>query len=363
MFPLAVTLLNLLTWKRPRPKMESAPGRVSVLIPARNEELRLGALLASIVGSPAVMEVLVYDDQSSDGTADLVRHWATKDTRVRLLSGGPLPRGWVGKPHACQRLFEAARGEHLLFVDADVVLESGAIAALSDVLDRGSRVVTAVPRQEAVGFAERLMIPLLVMTYTSWLPLRLVDLTHNTWFVAANGQLLALRRADCALLGGFEEVRSEIVDDVAYCRWAKRRRLRVSFVDGSRLGSCRMYRSAHELWRGFSKNIFDGLGSSRLLLVLVLGLHLALWVMPYVAVGWGLAVDADWLRPGLVGVACCVALRGILVARFGQPLSGVLWHPVAVLGLCALALNSYVWHERGRIEWAGRAYGPRRARA
>ncbi|HSC89640.1 MAG TPA: glycosyltransferase [Polyangiaceae bacterium] len=359
--PLAITLLNLATWKRPRP-CESEGRRVSVLIPARNEAPRIARVLESVLASRDVLEVLVYDDQSSDATATLVGRFAQADERVKLLSGRALPDGWIGKPHACQRLFEAARGELLVFVDADVTLEKGAFGALVALLDQGAGVVTAVPRQVAESFAERLIMPLLVLTYTSWLPLRLVDLSRNSSFLAANGQLLALRRRDCASLGGFERVRGEIVDDVAYCRLAKRRGLRVAFVDGCRLASCRMYRSWDEIWRGFSKNIFAGVGSSRILLTFVLLLHLGAWVWPYVGMLLSLA-HPQLLLPSVTGVGACLAVRAALVWRFEQPVEGMLLHPVAVALLCALALNSYLWHERGRIEWAGRAYDPRGVRA
>src|SRR5690606_29172545 len=136
-------------------------------------------------------------------------------------------------------------------------------------LDR-AEVVTGVPEQRMETFVERLVMPLLVMTYTSWLPLTLVTASRDERLVAANGQLLALRRAHLEALGGFSTVAHEIVDDVAFCRLAKRRGQRVIFADGSRMARCRMYESAGALWRGFSKNVYEGLGSPLTLLVAVM---------------------------------------------------------------------------------------------
>lgn len=351
---LAVTLLNLATW--PRGRRVGTPGAMSVLIPARNEEATIEAAVRAALANP-VAEVVVCDDASTDATPSILARLAREDSRVRVLQAPALPAGWVGKVHACHVLAGAARGEVLLFVDADVTLApdgAGRVAALLS--DHQADVLTAFPAQVLGSAVERLMLPLLSVTYTSWLPLRLVSWTRDPRFLAANGQVLAIRREALEGLGGFAAIRAEIVDDMALCRRAKTAGLRVVFADGAALASCRMYRSARELWDGFSKNLFEGLGDRLTVLAGVVGLYLWAFVLPYV----GLVAGVEGAQ---MGVLANLALRASLAVRYGHPLWSVVAHPIAVLGLVGIAARSVGWWARGRIEWRGRTYAPRAGRA
>lgn len=357
---LGMTVLNLVTWPRGRPG-GVASGRVSVLIPARNEERNIGACVRSVLASRhPVHEVLVYDDGSTDGTRAVLDGIA--DPRLRVLDGVPLPAGWVGKPHACHRLAEAATGDQLLFLDADVVLAPDGIERLAEVTGRwGAGLAFAVPRQLTGSPVEHLVLPLLHLTYTSWLWLPLIPLSSRASLLAANGQVVWVGREALARLGGFAAVRTDVVDDMALGRAAKRAGLRVLFVDGAEVASCRMYQSAAEVWRGFSKNVYEGLGSP-LGLGVAIGLYLATFVAPF-----GLAAAAllepAWAWPAAVGVGANLAQRLLLAVRYRHHPLSVLLHPVAVLGLVAIALNSWRWTRSGAVSWAGRTYPERAARA
>lgn len=359
--PLGLTLFNLLTWPKGR-RRARYPGVVSVLIPARDEEASIGPVVDAVLAQDhPLLELIVYDDGSTDLTPDLLAARAG-DPRLKVVEGRGLPEGWVGKPHACHQLSRYARGDLLIFVDADVVLDPGALSRIVGLMqDYEANVLTAVPAQQTGSLMERLVLPLLHLTYTAWLPLVMVHRTHDPRFLAANGQILAVQRHTYQAIGGFEAVGAEVVDDMAFCRNAKRARRRVLFVDGSSLGRCRMYGSATEVWKGFSKNLYEGLGESPLLLGLVLSLYSAAFVLPY------LALLASPLIPGLfapaaVAVGLNLVLRLALAARFRHSLLGVLLHPVAVLLLLAIAINSFVWARRGAIEWAGRTYAVRSKR-
>jgi len=370
LLPLSLTVFNLLTW--PRRGRGSQPGRyddrVSVLVPARNEEATIEACIRAIASSEhPVHEIVVCDDQSTDATPEILQRLGRQIPHLRVIRGRPLPDGWVGKPHACHQLASVATGDVLIFVDADTLLAPSAVERVLSFMHppdgrRRASVVTAVPRQLTGTFIERLVMPLLVMTYTSWLPLLLVSASQDPRFVAANGQLLAVRRDAYHRLGGFAAVAHEIVDDVAFCRHAKERGERVVFADGTAMARCRMYASAKGLWEGFSKNIYEGIGGTPWALALVVALHLAFFVAPYVGVMLALGGMTELLWPSLVGVAANVALRGVLALRFDQPLEGLLLHPISVLTLCAIAFNSALWSARGRLTWAGRSYRGRSER-
>lgn len=347
LLPLTLTILNLLTWTRGRPH-RAAP-RISVLIPARNEAGRIGACLEAVRRSElSPAEILVYDDHSTDTTAAIVAAHAADDSRVRLLTGGPLPTGWVGKPHACSRLAEAATGEWLVYLDADVELAPEGLGRVASLLS-GAAVVTAVPRQKTGSFLEHLVLPLLHVTYLSWLPLLLVEWSQDPRFTAANGQILGIRANALREIGGFAAVKGAVVDDMALCRLAKARGWRVCFADGFLMGSCRMYQSAQETWEGFSKNLHLGVGSI-IGTVVVIGLYLGIFLLPLVASPfWPIAA---------VGATAVVLQRLLIAWRYRQHPLGVLLHPVAILIFVGIALNSLRWVLRRDVRWRGRSYDP-----
>lgn len=356
-----ITLFNLMTWPRGRAG-GSFDEAVSVLIPARNEADTIDATLRSVVESDAdIGEILVYDDRSTDGTRQRVEAWAERDERVRVIEGSPLPEGWVGKPHACHRLTREASGDVLVFLDADTRILPGGFGRLADLMARWPDIglFSAVPRQQTVHFAERLVIPLLHLTYTSWLPLSLVWRTDDPRLLAANGQVMAARRASLEAVGGFASVRGAVVDDMALCRRFKQAGEGVLFADGFEMATCRMYRSGSQIWEGFSKNLYEGIGGHPLGLLGVVALYLVAFVLPYAllllaALG---TLDAPvWWSAAVCGVGLNLLLRAVLAWRFRQPAEGILLHPLAVLALVVIAVNSWLWSTNDSIQWAGRTY-------
>lgn len=360
-FALGMTLLNLVTW--PRRGLERGASQpqasVSVLIPARDEAHTIEACLRSVLASTLqATEVLVYDDGSTDGTAQCVRRVQCEHPRVRLISGRDLPSGWVGKPHACHRLAEQAQGSYYLFIDADTRLAPRAIEEIVTMHARyGADVLTAVPRQRMDSFAERLVMPLLHLTYTSWFPLVLTYLSRDPRFLAANGQLLSVRSEAYSSMSGFAAVRDEVVDDMAFCRRAKERGLKVVFADGHHLSTCRMYDGMAGIWSGFSKNLYLGLGAQPLALLTVVLLYLATFVAPWAALGAGLWGAEQWLLPGLIAVGANIVQRLAHILRHAHPLSGFILTPLAALVFVAIAINSWRWTRNGTVRWRGRSYG------
>jgi chlorobactene glucosyltransferase len=362
--PLAIALFNAATWRRLSPS-HASNATVSVLIPARNEERRIAQAVLSALrnvnqnGKPNVEEVLVYDDDSSDGTAQIVTALGEEDPRVRLIRGPTLPSGWAGKTHACEQLRTNATSEFLVFMDADVRLEPTGIAALVSALEgpTAPELLTAVPRQVTHTFAERSVVSFLLVTYLSWLPLRLIETSPNPSFVAANGQLVVAQRESLEQIGGFSGVRGALVEDMALVTHAKKKGHRVGFADATLTARCRMYESLSEVWRGFSKNIAPGLGGSLGAIALVTTLYGLCFVWPYWVLGSGLLERAEEkVVLGGLGVLCNVALRLLTALRYRSPPEQILLHPLSALIVIAIAWNSWLWTIRRKIQWAGRTY-------
>ena len=375
LLPFSLVLFNALFWTRGRAlpaAARAAPRGVSVLIPARDEAANIERTVraADAVRGP-VTEILVYDDCSTDGTSDVLARLQAELPRLRVVRGDGLPAGWVGKPYALHRLSALARGELLLNIDADVTLREDGLLLLLSLLGSpeevpgglGAALVTAVPRQRTGSFVEKMMMPLLHLSYVAWLPMPLIYRTRDPRVLAANGQLLLVRRSALEAVGGWARVQAELVDDMALCRAVKASGQRVVFADGDQMADCRMYGDAASLWRGFSKNFYEGVGGHPLALIVVLALHLLLFVAPYLALLLAVLLGAGGLAAAAAaGVLVNLSLRLIMALRYRHSLLSVLLHPIAVLLMMGVLINSFRWSRRGEIRWRGRSYAARSQR-
>lgn len=320
--------------------------RVSLLLPLRDEAHRLQPCVHSLLQQQHLrdVELLVLDDCSHDETAAAVQRL----TGRAPLPGRPLPDGWLGKPHACQQLADAATGSALVFVDADVVLQPEAVARAVTLLRKEKLgFVSPYPRQLAMSVAERLMQPLLQWSWLTFLPLRLAESSGRASLCAANGQFLAVDAASYRSSGGHAAVRGAVVEDIALARVLRAGGARGGFVDGSGVATCRMYDGAADLADGYGKSLWAAFGSPGGALA-VCTLLLGLYVVPPAAALRG-------SRLGLAGYLAAVAGRVVTGRRTGsQVLPDAFAHPLSVLALVALTARSLQQHAAGRLQWKGR---------
>ena len=349
--PGALFWANLPRFRR-LPAAVQAGGSISVLIPARNEEANIAGVLDSVLASTMVeLEVLVLDDGSTDRTAELVRAYAARDSRVRLLTGAALPPGWCGKNFACQQLADAARYPLLLFLDADVRLaQPETLARLAALLAASpAALISGLPRQLTGSWLERLIVPLIHFILLGFLPFRRMQCTTDPKSAAGCGQLVAVRRAAYEQAGGHAAVKGCIHDAMALTRKFRTAGFRTDMLDLTDAASCRMYTSAAGVWNGFAKNAHEGLGAPALIGPMTV-LLLAGQVLPFVLLA---------VAPGPLAVAAVVLawlprfMAGIL---FLQSLLGALLHPLAILLLVVNQWHGLLRHLAGRpFAWKGRA--------
>ncbi len=335
---LGVAILNLYAFpvlhRQPRP---AGVGRVSILVPARNEASTLPLTLPALLAQGAD-EVLVLDDHSDDGTADVARALG-----ARVLTGEALPPGWHGKPWACQQLARAACGDVLVFTDADVFWQPGTLdALLAERARTGAELLTVWPRQRTGTWGERLLVPMIDDLLLSGLPHPFVRLPFAP-MAAGNGQLMLFERDAYTHVGGHALVRGEVLEDVRFAVRFKARGGRLGIALGGDLLGVRMYSSYGEAVRGFGKSVLDVHGRSRWLMLLTGALHVAAYSAPWFA-GRPLLIGLGLLGPLLV--------RAKTGRTRPRDLAEVALTPLLPLA----ALPVYLMALRGRYTWKGRTY-------
>lgn len=343
---------NVLLFPRLRRLRPTESPFVSVLIPARNESVVIGETVRCLLAqSYTNFELIVLDDNSTDGTASAACAAAQGDSRLRVLSGAPLPEGWSGKNWACHQLSRAARGEWLLFTDADVRWQSEALESLVAHMARTrADLLTVWSTQVTQTWAERLVVPLMTFAILAYLPIIMVHYSRWMIFAAANGQVMLFRHAAYHKIGGHAAVRNRVVEDVTLARRVKAAGLRLRMFDGNGLISCRMYQGWSAVRDGFAKNILAGHGDSVPFLLISTVLHWLAYVAPFV---WLLLSGLALLPLSLC--AGVIVLRMLTAAASRQRLLDAFLMPLSVVLMTRIAAQALYWRLRyGGVQWKGR---------
>lgn len=360
-----IASLNALTF--PRLRRAPAPARapfVSILIPARNEAPVIAETVRSLLKQTYPwFEILLLDDQSDDGTGEIAQRAAGGDARLQVIAGENLLAGWLGKNWACHQLSQRARGEILIFTDADVRWSAGALEALISLMERErADLLTVWPTQTTITMSERLVVPLMALVVLGYLPALAVHHLPFASLAAANGQCLAFRRKAYAAVGGHVGVRGEIVEDVQLARRIKRRGLRLRMADGAGLIGCRMYRNWRDVRRGYAKNILAGYGGRASLLLIATLFHWLIFLVPplWMLVGWvdpafPRALPAPYPVWPLLLTALGILIRALTASTTRQRVRDALLMPISVLLMTLIAGQALWWQWRhGGPQWKGR---------
>jgi glycosyltransferase involved in cell wall biosynthesis len=329
-------------WLRRRAARPVAPTSfpsVTVIIPARNEEANLQRLLPTLLAQryPA-LDVLVYDDGSEDDTSGMVRRLG--HGRVRLLRGEGPPPGWVGKVHALAEAGAQARGDVIVFLDADAELLHP--DALSRLVARftalpGEAVLSGIPHLVGGGTLLVSAIPYLFLTA---LPLPLVPRLRRPLFSALNGMFWMIPRATYERLQPHHRHPDEVLEDLVIGRYLMRQGVIVWMEDLQDDLAVHMYGSLGEAWRGLRKNVYLAMGGTPLLVVPFFALYVLAYFVPLVLWPWFLL--------------SLFVLKGLADRVARQPLRATLLAPLTFVLLAALCVDSAVSHWTGTARWKGR---------
>jgi cellulose synthase/poly-beta-1,6-N-acetylglucosamine synthase-like glycosyltransferase len=324
---------------------------ISAIVPARNEEAVIGSCVKSLAEQPEIAEILVVNDQSSDGTVAAVRRAEAEIPKLKLLETGTLPAGWVGKNNAVWCGAAEARSKWLLFTDADAELLPGAAArALQIAQESDAALVSFSPEQVTETWYEKSLIPFVYCRLARRFSFKDVNNPKNP-AAAANGQFLMIRRDVYDAIGGHAAIASEVLEDVALAKNAKRAGYAIWFGSGKGAVKTRMYRSLAAMREGWKKNLYLLMGGSPAatyrefaavvpwipFLLILIGIFMPFALMAGVVLllvrqaGYGLDLRSNQFRGSLI-----------------------LYYVPAVVMYSAVLLGSYRAYAKGKVAWKGR---------
>ena len=336
-----------------RPRAGEAPERgkpgVSAIIPARNEVGRIAGCIASLRAQTlALREIIVVDDCSTDGTGALLRGLAADGVPLTVVEGAEPPPGWLGKAHALAQGVERAKGDWLLFTDADTLHDPDLLAAaLAEAQSRGAAIISLTGDQRAESPWERIVQPLVFRLLDALYPLARAN-GPEADRAAANGIYMLVRRDAYEAIGGHAAFRDVVLEDVAMARALRDAGHRTAFLRGDGMLQVRMYHGLPDLWEGWTKNLWfllgENLARARLAAVLVL----LAGFLPAAMLWYG--GPAGWL-------AAITALGAEAWFRGPREAPWALTLPLGALVLAAMIGESARRHTEGRgFSWKGRTY-------
>lgn len=358
--PALLYLWNSLLFREPPQIVNSADHpRISVLIPARNEERGIAACVESVLASRHVeLEVIVLDDHSTDRTSEIVQAIATTDPRVRVEAAPSLPSGWCGKQAACFALSRLAQYEILTFVDADVRLAPDALARMALFMKQSrAELVSGFPQQETKTPLEGLLIPLIHWILLSFLPLWAMRRFRWSAFGAGCGQWFMTSRTAYEAAGGHAAVKASLHDGLTLPRAFRRAGFMTDLCDAKNIATCRMYHSGREVWLGLAKNAREGMAATGQILFWTIVLFLG-QVVPFSAMIGGLPWPdfGTWLIV-LTTMLMNLTIQLLSLCRFQQSPGGALLFPLAILLLLAIQWYAIIRAIRGQpVGWKGRSH-------
>ncbi len=358
-------VLNLRSLIRPdkNSRISKPEPLISILIPARNEEINIKACLKSLQKQDYPnFEVIVLDDNSTDRTGDIVERIAAKDSRIRLIKGEPLAPGWAGKPFACYQLAENAKGSWLLFLDADTTSAPHMVrSTLAVAMEHNLSLLSGFPRQMAESIPEKVAMPIMYFFLMSWLPLWWLHRAGGRKPTITIGQYLLFRKAEYWRIGGHMAVKDRILEDVWLGAETVRQGGRHIAIDLSTVFNCRMYRTVGSMWEGFVKWIYSIAALTPVAMIALLAAAFVFYLAPFYWLWNGFlsaTAPTDWRFIVAFQVAMAFLMRWLVEHHFRQSLLSTILHPIGISFWFSAGLYG-LWREVVGlgVRWKERIYG------
>jgi len=319
---------------------------ISVLIPARNEENNIACLLDALQKFNNNIEILVCNDHSTDNTEEIISRYQTTDQRIRLIESEVLPKGWLGKNHACYQLAKQASGKYLLFVDADVVISGNIIAdAVSYAKKHKLGLLSVFPKQVLLTIGEKKSVPLMNYILLTLLPLVFVRFSPFKSHTAANGQFILFESKTYFELEPHKQFKNSAVEDIAISKFYKKQKIKIACLIGEERIQCRMYDSYKDALNGFSKNIFMFFGNSPIVAFLF-------WVFVTLGIVPIIFYNINLILIYLLGVLLIQFLYAITCKQ--SIITTIVYFPANMFFMLRVMINALIIKKQKNYLWKGR---------
>ena len=339
-------------------KLDNFP-RISVLIPARNEENKIGPCVTSLLEQDYCnYQVIVLNDNSTDRTAEILADLQSKSSRLKVIQGKLLPHGWLGKHWACHQLYQAADGEYLLFTDSDTLhtphtLTNAAAAMEGEKAD----MISIIPRHILGSLPEKMVMPFFALGVFALMPIFSSLRPWSTKLQSASGKLMMFRRQVYEGCGGFEGIRQNVLDDLELPQQIQKAGFRYRLFDGTDNVSCRMYHSFKEVHEGLSKNMFASFQYNLASFLLTwLCILYAAWEPVIVLLVYRFPSYPPTLSYSLA-IICIIGILSLCAVygrRFKFPLYIILLYPLSFTLMGAISTSSMILTLSGHATWKDR---------
>jgi glycosyltransferase involved in cell wall biosynthesis len=341
--------LNFFTATRLSIKQPKRYPKVSILIPARNEEKNIGNCLDSVLEQDHTnYEVIVCDDKSEDDTGKIVKSYLKDHKNLRLIEGKLLPEDWTGKNWACQQLSSKAKGEVLLFLDADVTLEPQALSSAIALMQKKKvSMLSVFPLQRMSSIGEWLVVPTVDWLSLTFIPYDLVYRVKSSIVSIAIGQFILVKRKAYDKMGQHEAVRRFNVEDVMIARKLKKVGERIMVARSHGLVSCYMYNNFRQSVEGLSRSYYNGAHMHPVPYCIYLSGLIILFFTPLVLAMFDIKYLLVYLPMVFSRIATSLTARQSFVID-------TLLAPVHGLVGVGIAINSIYITMNNKIEWKGR---------
>ncbi|MGB9842735.1 MAG: glycosyltransferase [Caldisericia bacterium] len=322
--------------------------KISILIPARNEEKNIEKCVKSILNQNyPEFEIIIFNDNSTDSTPQILDKLKENYPKLIVINNISLENGWLGKANACQKLYEESNGEILVFIDADTFhKENSMLKAISFFVKTKSDLITIFPQEIVDSFFEKLIIPFMNFALMSFYPL----------IPFANGQFMIYRREVLDKFNGFQKIKGEVLDDIKMANLLRINKYKVNVLSGKDISFCKMYYDTKSLFYGFIKSYFAIFDYHLLLSIFVFTYLVFSFFYPFIMLGLKFSLNLKEINliTNLIILIFSYTIFLITYVKFNYPFYMTFLFHLTILLNSIIGYLSIIYTITGKRVWKDR---------